>query len=139
MDKGQYITYFVDIMTVDVKNNKENSGFPERLRSLRIQKGLSQSDLAKLINVHNNNISRYERGESKPSAESLRILADALEVSTDYLYDGDEEDAAVADFGDKDLLYMFREIEKFSDENKKHIKALINAFIKAEKHKQIAS
>lgn len=126
-------------MVVDVKNKKDKTGFPERLRLLRIQKGLSQNDLAKLMDVHNNNISRYERGESKPSAESLRILADALDVSTDYLYDGIEEDAAVADFEDKELLQMFQEIEKFSADKKGHIKAVLDAFIKSEKLRQLAS
>jgi transcriptional regulator with XRE-family HTH domain len=121
------------------ENNQENTGFAERLKKLRTEKNLSQGDLAKLIDVHYNNISRYERGESKPTAKALKALANALGVSTDYLYDGIAEDAAIADLKDKELLAMFAEIEKFNEEDKEALKNVIDAFIKRRQLKQIAS
>ena len=117
----------------------DNTGFAARLRKLRTGKSLSQGDLAKLVDVHYNNISRYERGESRPTAKALKALANALDVSTDYLYDGVEEDAAVADLKDKELLTMFAEIENFPDADKEAIKNVIDAFIKRRKHQQLAS
>lgn len=107
-----------------------NDGFPQRLKQLRQQKNLLQADLAKMVGVHENHLGRYERGTSRPSGEALKKLADALGVSIDYLVEGTTEDAARADFKDRELLNMFREIEKFDDHNKEIVKALLDAFIK---------
>ncbi len=128
------MNYYAVSMSIEVENKTH---FPERLRKLRIQKGLSQIELSKLAKIHNTHISRYERGESKPTAKYLKFLANALEVSTDYLYDGNEEDAIVADFEDKELLEMFIGIEGFSDEKKKAVKIILSDLIKAEQHHQI--
>jgi len=105
------------------------NGFPARLRQLRKQRNLSQTQLARVVEVHYNHIGRYERGTSRPSAEALRRLADALDVSTDYLLEGTTEDAARADFEDRELLRQFQQVEKLSDEDKVVIKKLLKAFL----------
>lgn len=122
-----------------MKINDDLKGFAARLRALRMQKGLSQIDLAKLLRVHSNHISRYERGETKPSAGSLKALADGLGVSADYLIDGNEENAAVAKMADRDLLKMFEEVEKFSPEEKEHIKYVLENAIKNKKHDAVSA
>ncbi len=109
--------------------NKNNETFAERLKRLRMSKGLSQADLAKRIKVHNTHISRYERSESKPASRILNDLADVLSVSTDYLLNGKEEDAAVANLEDQELLSLFERLEKLSPEDKEKIKDLIDAFL----------
>lgn len=57
----------------------ENVG--EVIHVLRIVRGLSQGDLADLSGVRNSSISNYERGKSVPKLETLRKLADGLELS----------------------------------------------------------
>lgn len=105
------------------------AGFAERLRGLRKQRNLSQSDLAEKVDLHYNHIGRYERGSSNPSGEALKRLADALGVSTDYLLEGTVEDAARADFKDRELLKQFQELETLPDDDKKVVKTLIEAFL----------
>lgn len=104
-------------------------GFSQRLKQLRKQKNLSQGELAKLVDIHWNHIGRYERGTSRPSADALQKLAAALSVSADYLIDGSTNDAAKASFSDRDLLRMFQEAEKLSNEDKEVIKSLLDAFL----------
>lgn len=106
-----------------------SEGFPERLRVLRKQRDLSQGGLAKLVGVHYNHIGRYERGESRPTAETLVRLAAALDVSTDYLMGGSSEEAAKARFEDRELLRQFREVEKMPDADKSVVKRLLDAFL----------
>lgn len=59
--------------------------FPERLRLARTQRDLSQDGLAQRSNLQPSAISHFETGTRKPSFDNLRKLADALEVTTDFL------------------------------------------------------
>lgn len=59
--------------------------FPERLRAAREMRGLSQGGLATRSGLQASAISHFETGSRKPSFDNLRRLADALEVTTDYL------------------------------------------------------
>ena len=58
--------------------------FAERLKELRKRRGMTQSELAKLIAVSTNSISIYENGDL-PSIGKLINLADAFGVSVDFL------------------------------------------------------
>lgn len=59
--------------------------FSDRLKSLRAEKNLKQSELAAIIGVRNTAISMMESSERGPSAEVLCALADYFNVSLDYL------------------------------------------------------
>ena len=59
--------------------------FNERLKELRIEKQLSQKELADLLSTGQSSISAWERGEREPLAHQLIDLARVLECSVDYL------------------------------------------------------
>ena len=60
----------------------------ERIRFAREQKGLLQSDLAKLINVKSSGvISNWEKDLNKPDAEKIVRLCSVLDISASYLLD----------------------------------------------------
>ena len=59
--------------------------FPERLRSAREHRELSQGELAERARLQASAVSHFETGGRKPSFDNLKKLADALNVSTDYL------------------------------------------------------
>lgn len=61
------------------------SAFNERLLELRHQRDLSQSELAHFIGVTKQTISQYERGVRRPDLDTLSILCDFFNVSSDYL------------------------------------------------------
>ena len=52
---------------------------------LRIQSGLSQDELAKMIFVTRQAVSRWETGETLPSVDALRLLSQVFNVSIDEL------------------------------------------------------
>ena len=60
------------------------------IRELRKQKGLSQSELAKLCCVHQTAVSQWENGRTSPDNESLKILAGVLGVSVGALIGGED-------------------------------------------------
>lgn len=115
----------------------DTAGLPERLKTLRKQKDLSQQELAERAGVHYTHIGRYERGQSKPTTETLRGLAEALGVSLDYLVDGATDDVARATFEDRDLLRQFQELQTLDEDDKRVIKTLIDAFLAKRKIQEL--
>lgn len=59
--------------------------FSTRLRELRLNNGLRQKQVAKLIGVNKSAISTYENDARQPFFEILVRLANLYRVSTDYL------------------------------------------------------
>jgi transcriptional regulator with XRE-family HTH domain len=57
----------------------------DRLRKLREEKDFSQEKLAEYLGIGQQQIWRYENGETKPNTEILAKIAKALDVSADYL------------------------------------------------------
>lgn len=114
--------------------------FSKRLKQVRIEKGLSKTELSNLAGVHHVQIGRYENKGARPSTDVLSKIANALEVSTEYLLNGSKNDLANQTLQDKELLNQFKVIESFPAERKLIIKELIDAFIlKNNLQKQLAS
>lgn len=59
--------------------------FGNRVTQARKEKELSREELAKMIGTSGPIIGRYERGDMMPSVEIATKIADALEVSLDFL------------------------------------------------------
>jgi transcriptional regulator with XRE-family HTH domain len=103
--------------------------FKDRLKEARTKKKFSQNELAKLAGIHVTNISRYERGENRPATDVLSKLANALDVTTDYLMSGSTEQVAEENISDKELLSLFKKVNTLSTEKKKVVKELLAAFV----------
>lgn len=69
------------------------SKFPERLRDLRKDRNLSQSDLAETLGYSCSSISNYETGKHEAGYDTLITLAKFFDVSIDYLL-GNSDDPA---------------------------------------------
>jgi tetratricopeptide (TPR) repeat protein len=78
----------------------------QRLRRLRLERGLSQRDLAER-GVSYAYISRIEGGARRPSVKALRMLARKLGVSADYLETGSE----IRDTDQRELRIADAELE----------------------------
>lgn len=58
-----------------------------RIARLREQAGISQSDLARRMNISRAGVQSWECGENYPTTDNLISLAKIFHVSTDYLLD----------------------------------------------------
>ena len=98
----------------------------ERLKQLRKDKNLTQTELGNKINVTKVSISGYESGNRSPDTDTLQRLADFFEVSTDYLL-GRTDTAALtpqeqdeADFqafaSNPELSVFYKELPKSDEE-----------------------
>lgn len=68
--------------------------FARRLRTLRVEREMTQEDLAKAAGLSTVFVSNMERGINAPSFESLEDLAKALDVSVKDLFDFDDVGAS---------------------------------------------
>jgi len=103
--------------------------FAERLKELRKKKSISQAELANLIEVHFTQVSRYERGETKPNAQAMTKLAKVLDTTVDYLMSGSTDDAAQDAGLDKELISRLKDVQTLDPDDKKIVLSLLDAFI----------
>lgn len=66
----------------------------ERIKELRKEKNLTQSDLAKILNVTQDSISLWEKNKRLPDTPYIVLLAMYFGVSSDYLLGLEDETGA---------------------------------------------
>ncbi|TCL61733.1 LexA family protein [Allofournierella massiliensis] len=70
--------------------------FPQRLKQLRKEMGLSQKSLSEHLGVTQQAVGKWETGRSSPDPATLARLAELLETSADYLLGISEQPAEPA-------------------------------------------
>lgn len=112
--------------------------FGDRLRELRLSKGLRQIDLCEILKVSKSAVGAYERNEREPVYKQLMNLADYFNVSLDYLLGRSDEPLVVEQYIKRDI-YDFSEIldnyelkvhdYRLTEEDKQRIKDICLAVI----------
>jgi len=59
--------------------------FGERLKKIRIERGLRQEDIGKIVHVGKSTVSQWENNIHVPDLETVTNIANALNVPVDYL------------------------------------------------------
>ena len=107
------------------KSSKANPELGMRIRKARAKAGITQSELAEMMNMTDNQISNIERGLCEPHAEVLRRISEVLGVSTDsLLFDMVEEGPLVA---------KIREVEKMPPDIQNQVALIINSFVEVQR------
>lgn len=96
----------------------------KRIADIRKERDWSQTDLANKSGVSREMIGKYERGEAAPSIDAAKKIADAFEVSLDYLV-GEGSNATF----DKATVKRLQDVQKLSAEEKSHVYAMLDAFL----------
>ena len=102
----------------------------DNMMLLRKKKAISQAELGKMIGTSGDVIGRYERGDISPSIEAVAKIADALEVSVDYLIGKTKMEL------DKETIRRFEDIAALSQENKRFVLNLIDMALRDFKTKK---
>lgn len=101
----------------------------QKLRALRAEKGLSQAALEEISGVNSKLLSKYENERIVPTADTLRKIAQALQISADYLIFENAPKSGISQISDLELFEKFQEVERMSVENRTMIKNMIDALI----------
>lgn len=114
---------------------KTSINFGERLKAIRRKKGLTQYQLADILNTSQRMIAHYEKNGNRPRIDKVKSLAEVLGVSISELIENEkpskikekEEDVSYK------IMKKVRVIEKLPVRDQKAIFRLINSL--AEKNK----
>lgn len=102
----------------------------QRLKQLRKELGLTQSEFAKKIEIDEKQYANYESTRNTPGVNILLKVADFCEVSLDYLATG--KDISIGKklvVNDPELLEMIRKIEHFKKPEREKVKWALDAAI----------
>lgn len=97
------------------------TSFGARLRQVRDDRQLSQSELARLAGMQPSAIAHFEADRRKPSFNNVRALAKALNVSADYLLGAEAGTTA------------FRGEEKLSATDRIYVQGIIDMMVNNKK------
>lgn len=104
--------------------------FGQKLKQLRTDRNLTQSELAEKLNLSKANISKYESNDIEPNLQTLTAISNLFNISIDYLLknsskiqDGskalDEELQQL--LNDPDTMVAFKDFKNLSDTDKQEI------------------
>lgn len=90
--------------------------FGARLKGLRLEKNMQQSELGRLLNITNVAVSHYENDNRKPTPEIISKVSDIFNVSTDYLLGNTTSKRKYYDLTEKDEKSIEKTLEKLVEE-----------------------
>lgn len=90
-----------------------------RIKECREELGISQAELARILNINRANVGMWESFKNRPKLEDVVKLSEIFNVSTDYLLDVEKNDfkkqmhlIAQTD-EEKELLTIFKTLSSF--------------------------
>ena len=95
----------------------------KKIRSLRLTNQLSQAELAESIDVSTNYIGQIERGDRKPSLETLVSLCEVLHTSLDYILSDSRSSS-----DDYIMFNIESELKKLSTDEKQYFFQMITSY-----------
>ena len=124
----------VYILTMDFKKF-----FAKRLKDARLAKGLTQGRLTQMCDLPSNAITKYETGVVTPSVESLKKLAEALEVSTDYFVFDHAKMDGIPKISDPTLYERYFVLETLGEADRDTALSLLDALIARQRLRELVT
>ena len=88
----------------------------DRIKQLRISQGMTQSDLAKKLNITRSSVNAWEMGISTPSTSYLVELSLLFHVSTDYLLGLDGNASLdISNLSEKEMKIIYDLVQYFRE------------------------
>ncbi|WP_146396930.1 helix-turn-helix domain-containing protein [Pseudobythopirellula maris] len=109
---------------MSTSEKQSTSGIGDRLRWAREQSGLSQGQVAKLLDMHRPTVSQIEAGSRSLKAEEVSWFAELYDISSAWLLQGDDESSSS---GDPRIQLAARELSKLSPEDLQTLLRLVKA------------
>ncbi|MDF2505516.1 helix-turn-helix transcriptional regulator [Clostridium sp.] len=102
--------------------------FGQKLKQLRMESNLTQSELAEKLNLSKANISKYESNDIEPNLQTLTAISKLFNISIDYLLkDNFQQESLTLDeelqqlLNDPDTMVAFKDFKNLSETDKQEI------------------
>lgn len=106
----------------------------DKLKELRIQRGLRQNDILEKFSLSSSRYSQYETGKRLPDYELLIKFANFYGVSVDYLLDN-EKNNLINKTNDSEMKSLIGKLCSADDETRASVEQFLN-YLLYEKQKQ---
>jgi len=117
--------------------NGNTSTLGDRLKRLRTERNWSQAQLAHQLDIHQKQISGYERGIHIPQTELLIRIAETFSVSLDYLAYDNRTDTNTTGIADRELLEKLRALDELPDTDRNIVKNILDTYITKHRIQQL--
>jgi len=111
----------------------------KRLREARLAKGYTQEQLAQISGIHLKAIAKYETEVIIPTAETLKKLSEALEVSSDYFLFPQARMNGIPKVQDPDLYEQYFVLEALDETEREAALTLLKALIASHKLRELTA
>ena len=91
------------------------------LKQLRMEKNLTQEQLAETLNVSRRTVSRWETGFNLPDLDILVIMSDFYQVDLRELLDGERKNGKM----DEEMKETVMKVAEYSNEEKKRVSRVV--------------
>ena len=91
---------------------------PERIKQLREQAGISQSELARRLDVTRSSVNAWEMGLSAPTTQYIVAMAKIFHVSSDFLLGLSKEQCLVLDGYTSQEIELLYQLTAYFDSKK---------------------
>lgn len=107
----------------------------KQIRTRRMERGKSQSDLAGAIGVRFQQIQKYESGVNRVSASRLWAIADALATPIEYFFDGLDDAIGIEtathketdEIRDTRTISLVRDFRRLPETQKRAVLAIVKS------------
>ena len=111
----------------------EKAEIGNKLKRLRLERGLSQTELADICGMNQTQVTRYEQGVNRPTPKMLDKLANGLDVAPEYFTD--IEDTPLSDI---DAEYARLRAALYDPNEKFALKTVLRNFYVANQNKKMS-
>lgn len=96
-----------------------------RLKTLRVNKGLKQKDIAQILNITSSAYGFYEQGKRTPTLDVLITLSKYYKISLDWLITGSNNFGNNIVISDTNEKYFIEKYRKLTDSDKTKITGMV--------------
>lgn len=114
----------------------------DKIKRLRQEQDWTQAELGDKVNVHQKQISSYERGVNVPSTDILIKLAEVFDVTLDYLAFDDSRPSVALSSGniqDRELLRRFEAVDALPEKERSLAKEMLDLLVLKNRFQALAS